>query len=165
MPKSKNLKNLKRIKLLLLDVDGVMTDGGMYYTESGVELKKFNVQDGFGISKLQKAGIPVGIITGRISKIVERRAKDLGITEVYQNVDDKAAVYRSIKKKLNLTDEDIAYIGDDEIDLDVLKSVGFSAAPADALPLVKKHVHHVCTRTGGNGAVREVIDLILRAPR
>jgi len=143
MTKRKSINNLKRIKLLLLDVDGVMTDGGMYYSESGVELKRFNVQDGYGIVK-----------------IVEKRAEELGITEVYQNVQDKGEVYRSIKKKFALKDEQIAYIGDDEFDVDVLKCVGFSAAPANALPVVKKHVQYICSCTGGNGAVREVIDLL-----
>ena len=160
MTKKTAVKNLKHIKFLLLDVDGVMTDGGMYYSESGVELKRFNVQDGYGIVKLQKAGIPVGIITGQASKIVEKRAEELGITEVYQNVQDKGEVYRSIKKKFALKDEQIAYIGDDEFDVDVLKCVGFSAAPANALPVVKKHVQYICSCTGGNGAVREVIDLL-----
>lgn len=155
-------KILKKIKLLLLDVDGVMTDGGIYISNSGDESKKFNVQDGYGISKLQRTGIQVGIITGRLSNIVARRAEELGITEVYQNLDNKLEVYESIKKKLNLSDADIAYIGDDEFDLPVLERVGFSATPIDAVPIMKKRVHYVCTRGGGNGAVREVIDLILQ---
>ena len=162
MAKKIKLLNLKHIKLLLLDVDGVMTDGGIYYSDSGNEFKKFNAQDGYGIVKLQRAGIQTGIITGRISKIVKRRAEDLGITEVYQNLDNKIDTYKSIKKKLNLTDANIAYIGDDEFDLAVLKCVGFSAAPADAVPIVTKHVDYVCNRNGGKGAVREVIDLILK---
>jgi 3-deoxy-D-manno-octulosonate 8-phosphate phosphatase (KDO 8-P phosphatase) len=163
--KKANVTNLKKIKLLLLDVDGVMTDGGIYYSNSGDEFKKFNSQDGYGIPKLQRAGIKDGIITGRLSKMVQRRAEELGITEVYQNYDDKIDAYESIKKKFNLTDANIAYIGDDEFDLAVLKCVGFSAAPADAVPVVKKHVQYVCTRGGGNGAVREVIDLILKNQR
>ena len=158
-------KNLRSIKLLLLDVDGVLTDGGIYYSSTGDEIKKFHVQDGYGISKLQKAGIQVGIITGRSSTIVEKRAEELGMTELYQNVENKLDTYMAIKKKLTLTDKNIAYIGDDEFDLAVLKCVGFSAAPADAVPAIKKHVQYVCTRNGGNGAVREVIDLILRNQR
>jgi 3-deoxy-D-manno-octulosonate 8-phosphate phosphatase (KDO 8-P phosphatase) len=156
---------MQNIKLLLLDVDGVMTDGGIYYSNSGDEFKKFNIQDGYGIRKLHQAGIKVGIITGRTSKIVEKRAQDLGITEVHQNLDNKLEAYESIKKKYNLIDAHIAYIGDDEFDLAVLKSAGFSAAPADALPVVKKQVHYVCSRGGGHGAVREVIDLILKYQR
>ncbi|MGD0037044.1 MAG: HAD-IIIA family hydrolase [Bacteroidota bacterium] len=157
--------NLEHIKLLLLDVDGVMTDGGLYFSNSGDEFKRFNSQDGYGIAKLQRAGIKVGIITGRLSKIVKRRAKELEITEVYQNFKNKIDAYKSIKKKFDLTDANIAYIGDDEFDLAVLKCVGFSAAPADAMPVVKEQVHYVCTCGGGNGAVREVIDLILKNQR
>jgi 3-deoxy-D-manno-octulosonate 8-phosphate phosphatase (KDO 8-P phosphatase) len=156
---------LQNIKLLLLDVDGVMTDGGIYSTNSGDEFKKFHAHDGYGIVKLQRAGIKVGIITGRVSKIVERRAEELGITDVYQNFENKIVAYESMKKKYNIADANIAYIGDDEFDLAVLKCVGFSASPADALPVVKKQVLYVCTCGGGNGAVREVIDLILKNQR
>ncbi len=165
MAKKTKLTNLKHIRLLLLDVDGVMTDGGLYFSNSGDEFKRFNSTDGYGITKLQQAGIKVGIITGRSSKIVKRRAKELKITEVYQNFQNKTDAYESIKKKLELTDTNIAYIGDDEFDLAVLECVGFSAAPADAMPVVKKQVHYVCTHGGGNGAVREVIDLILKNQR
>jgi 3-deoxy-D-manno-octulosonate 8-phosphate phosphatase (KDO 8-P phosphatase) len=153
---------LKKIKLLLLDVDGVLTDGGIYYSSSGDEMKKFNSLDGYGIPKIQRAGIKVGIITGRLTPIVERRAEELGITEVYQNYENKIEAYESIKEKLKLSDSNIAYMGDDEYDLTVLQRVGFSAAPANAVPVVKNHVQYVCTRSGGNGAVREVIDLILK---
>jgi 3-deoxy-D-manno-octulosonate 8-phosphate phosphatase (KDO 8-P phosphatase) len=166
MPRTQSLISLlQNIKLLLLDVDGVMTDGGIYYSNSGDEFKKFNSQDGYGIEKLQRAGIKVGIITGRISKIVKRRADELGIEEVYQSFVNKIDAYESIKKKFNFIDANIAYIGDDEFDLAVLKCVGFSAAPADAVPIVKKHVHYVCIHGGGNGAVREVIDLVLKNQR
>jgi 3-deoxy-D-manno-octulosonate 8-phosphate phosphatase (KDO 8-P phosphatase) len=154
--------NLKRIKILLLDVDGVMTDGGIYYSNTGDELKRFDAKDGYGIVKFQRTGLHIGIITGRVSKIVERRAKELGIKEVYQNFENKLAAYETIKKKFDLADANIAYIGDDEFDLSVLKCVGFSAAPSDAVPIVKKHVHYICTHSGGNGAVREVIDMILK---
>jgi 3-deoxy-D-manno-octulosonate 8-phosphate phosphatase (KDO 8-P phosphatase) len=163
MAKKISSSKLKRIKLLLLDVDGVMTDGGIYYSNSGDEIKMFNIQDGYGIVKLQRAGIKAGIITGRISKIVEKRAEDLGITEVYQNLENKLEVYESIKQKFNLTDANISYIGDDEFDLPVLERVGFSAAPADAVSLVRKRVHYVCRRNGGRGAVREIIDMILES--
>jgi 3-deoxy-D-manno-octulosonate 8-phosphate phosphatase (KDO 8-P phosphatase) len=154
--------NLKRIKMLLLDVDGVMTDGGIYYSNTGDELKRFDAKDGYGIVKFQRTGLQVGIITGRVSKIVERRVKELGIKEVYQNFENKLDAYETIKKKFDLADANIAYIGDDEFDLSVLKCVGFSAAPSDAVPIVKKHVHYICTHSGGNGAVREVIDMILK---
>lgn len=154
---------LKRIKLLLLDVDGVMTDGGVYYGESGEELKKFNIQDGYGIVKLQRAGVAVGIITGRVSKIVQRRADELGIKEVHQNLENKLDAYERIKAKMNLNDNEVAYIGDDEFDMPVLRSVGFSAAPANGLDAVSKSVDYVCKRRGGEGAVREVVELILRS--
>jgi 3-deoxy-D-manno-octulosonate 8-phosphate phosphatase (KDO 8-P phosphatase) len=162
MTKKTHSVMLKKIKLLLLDVDGVLTDGGIYYSNSGDEYKKFNIQDGYGITKLRRSGINVGIITGRISNLVARRAEELGITEIYQNLEDKLVAYDSIKKKFNLKDEDIAYIGDDEFDLPVLDLVGFSAAPMDAVPAVKKQVHYVCKRSGGDGAVREVIEMILQ---
>jgi 3-deoxy-D-manno-octulosonate 8-phosphate phosphatase (KDO 8-P phosphatase) len=156
---------LSGIKLLLLDVDGVMTDSGVYFTEQGDEIKKFNIQDGYGIVKLQRSGITVGIITGRVSKLVQRRANELGIQEVYQNLDNKLEAYQQVKQKLNVTDAEVVYIGDDEPDLPVIAQVGFSAAPADAMPEVKKKVDYVCKRKGGEGAVREVADLILSGRR
>jgi 3-deoxy-D-manno-octulosonate 8-phosphate phosphatase (KDO 8-P phosphatase) len=154
---------LRKIRLLLLDVDGVMTDGGLYYSGKGEQIKKFNVKDGYGIVKLRRFGIPVGIITGRVSAIIERRAKELGITELHQNLHDKLGAYQSIKKKFRLHDYEIAYIGDDEPDLPVLERVGFSAAPADAVSSVLKIVDYACKCRGGQGAVREVIDMIVNA--
>lgn len=152
---------LRKIRLLLLDVDGVLTDGGVYYSNTGDELKKFNIQDGYGIVTLQKLGVKVGIITGRVSKIVERRAAELGITEVRQNLEKKLEAYEDILRTTGVTDAETAYIGDDEPDLPVLRRVGFSAAPKDAVAHVRTAVHYVCQRTGGHGAVREVIDLLL----
>jgi 3-deoxy-D-manno-octulosonate 8-phosphate phosphatase (KDO 8-P phosphatase) len=155
-------RNKPKTKLLLLDVDGVMTDGGVYYSNSGDELKKFNIHDGLGIVKLQRSGVKVGIITGKVSRIVERRAADLGIEEVHQNLEDKLEVYEQIKQRLGLRDEEIAYIGDDEPDLAVLRKVGLSACPADAVASVKKSVGHVLKQNGGFGAVREVVEMILK---
>ena len=160
--KSISPSKLKGIRLLLLDVDGVMTDGGVYFAESGDEMKKFNIQDGYGLVRLQREGVAVGIITGRASNLVQRRAQELGIQEVYQNLENKLDAYNQIKKKLNLEDDQVAYIGDDEPDLPVLKLAGFSAAPADAVSSVKKSVDYLCKRKGGEGAVREVVDLILK---
>jgi 3-deoxy-D-manno-octulosonate 8-phosphate phosphatase (KDO 8-P phosphatase) len=154
---------LRRIKLLLLDVDGVLTDGGLYYSRRGEEMKKFNTKDGYGIVKLQQLGVQVGIITGRVSKIVEKRAEELGITEVHQTLDDKVKAYRSMTERLKLTDAEVAYIGDDEPDVPVLRCVGFSAAPADAVAVVLQEVDYICQRKGGKGAVREIVDLILNA--
>jgi len=152
---------LRRIKVLLLDVDGVLTDGGVYYSASGHEAKKFNTQDGYGIVKLREAGVKVGIITGRSSEIVKRRADELGIEEVHQNLEDKLVAYEGILARFNVRDADVAYVGDDEPDLPILRRVGFSAAPADAADVVRRSVDYVCKRSGGSGAVREVIDLVL----
>jgi 3-deoxy-D-manno-octulosonate 8-phosphate phosphatase (KDO 8-P phosphatase) len=153
---------LRKIRLLLLDVDGVMTDGGIYYSNSGEEFKKFNIQDGYGIRKLQGAGIGVGVISGRESELVKKRTAELGISEVHLNIVNKLEAYESLKKRLGLSDSEIAFIGDDEFDLEVLEKAGFSAAPANALPLVKKRTDYVCRNTGGNGAIRELIELILQ---
>jgi len=149
--------------MLLLDVDGVMTDGGIYFSERGDELKKFNTQDGYGIVSLQRHGVIVGIITGRASDLVRRRAQELGISEVHENLENKQDAYEALKVKHKLSDASIAYIGDDEPDIPVLKRVGFSAAPSDAVELVRRSVDYVCRRKGGEGAVREVVDLILRS--
>lgn len=152
---------LRRIKVLLLDVDGVLTDGGVYYTAAGHEAKKFNTQDGYGIVKLQQAGIKVGIITGRTSEIVKRRAEELGIEEVHQNLEEKIVAYEGILVRFNVRDDEVAYVGDDEPDLPILRRVGFSAAPAGAVDVVERSVDYLCKRKGGSGAVREVIDLLL----
>lgn len=157
-----NPQALQHIQFLILDVDGVLTDGGIYYSNNGDEFKKFNIHDGYGMLKLRRAGIPAAILTGRISNIVERRARDLGISEVHQNLDNKLEVYEMLKEKYSLRDIHIAYIGDDEFDLPVLERVGFSAAPANAMENVKKRVHYVCKKNGGEGAVREIIELILK---
>jgi 3-deoxy-D-manno-octulosonate 8-phosphate phosphatase (KDO 8-P phosphatase) len=152
----------KKIKLLLLDVDGVMTDGRIILDSRGNETKAFHVRDGHGIRLLQKAGIVVGIITGRSSEVVNIRARELGIPEVHQGAKDKIAVYEEIVSKYNLQDDEVAYVGDDEVDLSIFKRVGFAAAVADADPCVKPHVHLVTRSAGGRGAVREVINFILK---
>jgi 3-deoxy-D-manno-octulosonate 8-phosphate phosphatase (KDO 8-P phosphatase) len=140
-----------------------MTDGGIYYSGRGEEFKKFNTKDGYGLVKIQRMGIQVGIITGRVSKIVAKRASELDIREVHQNQLNKIATYEEIKKRLKLNDSQIAYMGDDEPDLEILRVAGFSAAPADASVDVIQAVDYVCSRKGGDGAVREVIDLLLDA--
>lgn len=148
-----------------MDVDGVMTDGKLAYTSSGEAGRNFNVKDGYGIVKGRQAGLMFGIITGKSSSIVRHRARVLGIREVHQGVRDKEKVYARILRKAHLTDEHVAYIGDDDPDIGVLRRVGFSAAPADAMDDVRKVVHYVCRHRGGDGAVREVIELILRAQK
>jgi 3-deoxy-D-manno-octulosonate 8-phosphate phosphatase (KDO 8-P phosphatase) len=154
---------LKNIQLLLLDVDGVMTDGGIIYDASGLETKRFNVKDGHGIKMLQRSGVEVGIITGRTSIVVDNRARELGISLVYQGSLKKLESYEDIKLKTGLVDLQIAFMGDDVIDVPVLRRVGFSAAPFDGLPEVRAVVDYVATSAGGQGAVREVCDHILKA--
>ncbi len=153
---------LADIRLLLLDVDGVMTDGGIIYDGNGLETKTFNVKDGHGIKMLQRYGIEVGIITGRTSLVVDIRAKELGVELVYQGALKKLESYRDIKRRTGLVDSQIAYMGDDVIDVPVMKQVIFAAAPSDALIEARNAAHYVTSLAGGRGAVREVCDLILR---
>jgi YrbI family 3-deoxy-D-manno-octulosonate 8-phosphate phosphatase len=149
--------------MLAMDVDGVLTDAGMYYSESGEELKKFNTRDGMGIKLLQAAGLVTAFITREKTAIVERRGQKLAVPEVHQEVDDKLALLTTLAQKYGLSLDQVAYIGDDVNDLEALRAVGFSAAPADAMPSVLQAVHYVCAKKGGEGAVREVADLILAA--
>ncbi len=155
-------ESLADIRLLLLDVDGVMTDGGIIYDGNGLETKVFNVKDGHGIKMLQRYGIEVGIITGRTSVVVDIRARELGIELVYQGALKKLESYRDIREKTGFLDSQIAYIGDDVIDVPVMRRVAFAAAPADALIEVRTVAHYVTSCAGGRGAVREVCDLILK---
>ena len=153
---------LKNIELLLLDVDGVMTDGGIIYDASGVETKRFNVRDGHGIKMLQRYGIQVGIITGRTSIVVDLRARELGIELVYQGALKKLESYEDVKARTGLDDSRIAYMGDDIIDVPVMRRVAFAATPQDGLEEVRAVAHYVASRGGGRGAVREVCDMILK---
>jgi 3-deoxy-D-manno-octulosonate 8-phosphate phosphatase (KDO 8-P phosphatase) len=153
---------LADIRLLLLDVDGVMTDGGILYDGNGVETKVFNVRDGHGIKMLQRHGIEVGIITGRTSKVVDIRARELGIELVYQGALKKLESYLDAQRKTGFIDSQIAYIGDDVIDVPVMRRVIFAAAPADAQIEARNAAHYVTSCAGGRGAVREVCDLILK---
>jgi 3-deoxy-D-manno-octulosonate 8-phosphate phosphatase (KDO 8-P phosphatase) len=152
---------LKNIRLFATDVDGVLTDAGMYYSESGDEWKKFNTRDGMGIKLLQKAGLITAIVTQERTKLVARRAEKLAIPEVHQGATDKLSVVREMAGRYAVALDQIAYIGDDINDLETLKAVGFSAAPADGLPQVLAVVDYVCRKKGGEGAVREMIDMIL----
>lgn len=156
-------ERLKKIKLLLLDVDGVMTDGRIIFDSNGVESKFFNVKDGHGIKMLQRSGVDVGIISGRQSMVVTNRAKELGIEIVYQKAIDKLTPFRAILEDTGLVEEQVAFVGDDVIDIPVLKRVGFAAAPPDAVSEVIPHVQFVTENKGGWGAVREVCDLIMKA--
>ena len=152
----------KKIKLLLLDVDGVLTDGSILLDNQGNEIKAFNVRDGHGIKLAQRAGIVIGIITGRKSEVVNIRAKELGIQEVHQGAHDKIVVYESILAKYGVKDDEVAYMGDDVVDLDILKRVGVAATVADCDPSVRPHVDLITKACGGRGAVRELINLILK---
>lgn len=154
---------LKKIKLVILDVDGVMTDGRIIMDSEGRELKNFDVRDGHGIKLIQRYGIQVAILTGRKSKTVEYRAKDLEIKEVYQKALNKKEIFEKILLKHNLSSEAVAFMGDDIVDIPVLKRVGFSAAVADAVDEVKKQVDYVTKSRGGRGAVREICEMMLQA--
>lgn len=154
---------LEGIRLFATDVDGVLTDGGMYYAESGDEWKKFNTRDGMGIKLLQRAGIVTAIVTQERTKLVARRAEKLAIPELHQGVMDKLSCVREMAARYGLTLSQVAYIGDDINDLETLKAVGFSAAPADGMPLVVATVGYVCQKKGGEGAVREIIEMIMNA--
>jgi len=157
------LEKARRIEFLLLDVDGVMTDGTIYIDADGRETKAFNIYDGSGIHMIRKAGVRVGIITGRQSAIVDYRAQELGIAEVHQRVLDKIKVYDELLRKYDLQDFQMAYIGDDVIDLPILERAGLSVAVPNAHPDVKRRVDWVTQKAGGSGAVREVTDLLLTA--
>ncbi len=152
-----------KTRLLILDVDGVLTDGSIVLDNNGNEYKSFHVRDGHGIKMLLHAGIVVAIITGRFSEVVERRARELGITEVHQKCMDKRAAYAYLAEKYSLSDEEIAYVGDDIIDAPVMAMAGLSVAVSDADEETKKYALLVTSNRGGRGAVREVSDLILKS--
>lgn len=163
-PVSENMiKKAEKIQLLICDVDGVMSDGLIYMGNNGEELKAFNVRDGYGIHCLLTSGIEVAIITGRQSKLLEDRAKTLGITYLYQGQHNKLLAYQQLLDTLTLKPEQTAYIGDDLIDLPVMEKVGLSVAVADAHPLLTPRADYVTCIAGGRGAVRELCDLILLA--
>jgi 3-deoxy-D-glycero-D-galacto-nononate 9-phosphatase len=149
-------------KLILTDIDGVWTDGGMYYDQTGNEWKKFNTSDSAGILFCQKLNIPVGIITGEETEIVERRAKKLNIDILFQGVSDKLKVANKLCEELSLSLYDVAFIGDDIGDIQLLKSVGFSAAPANSPNYIKDLVQLVTTKSGGEGAFREFVEYVLQ---
>jgi 3-deoxy-D-manno-octulosonate 8-phosphate phosphatase (KDO 8-P phosphatase) len=162
MRSSKDLvRRAKQIRFLLLDVDGVLTDGLIYLDGNGKEIKAFHIHDGHGLHLLQEAGIQVGLISGRTSHVVDFRAKELGITEVHQGVSKKLPVYLDLLKKYKLQDPQIAYMGDDIIDIPILERAGLAIAVANAVKAVKLKVHMVTMHSGGEGAVREVSDFLL----
>ena len=157
------LSKASHIKLLILDVDGVMSDELIYMGNSGEELKAFNVRDGYGIRCVLTSGIEVAIITGRKAKLLEDRCQTLGITHLWQGQSDKRIAYHELLTHLSLTPDQVAYIGDDLIDWPVMAEVGLSVAVGDAHPLLRPRAHYITTLNGGHGAVREVCDLLLLA--
>lgn len=150
------------IKMLVMDVDGTLTDGRIYIGANGEVMKAFDVKDGYAIVRLREKGIEPVIITGRKSEIVQERAKELGIIELYQGVHDKLQQLKSIAEKLNCNQDEIAYIGDDENDMDCIKYCRITGCPSDAVNIVKDKAEYVCENKGGRGAVREFIDWILQ---
>lgn len=153
----------KNIKLLILDVDGVLTDGSIILDSEGNEFKVFNVRDGHGIKMLVRAGVQVAIVTGRQSRVVERRAQELGITEVYQRCHIKTVAFDHIIEKYGLNEKEAAYVGDDVVDIPIFKRVGLSVAVNDAMDEIKDYALMVTKNRGGRGAVREVCDFLLKA--
>lgn len=153
----------REIKLLLLDVDGVLTDGSITYTDEGIEVKTFNAKDGFGLNLLRQVGVEVGIITARSSKALIRRCEDLHIDHLHQGKRHKVEVYKSMLKDLKLQPEQVAYVGDDWLDLPMFGQVGFAVTVADGMDELKQVAHYTTKSFGGRGAVREVCDLIIDA--
>ncbi len=156
-------ERLKKIRLLLLDVDGVLTDGRIIINDRGEETKAFHVRDGHGLKLLQRAGVRVGIITGRRSQVVAHRMRELGVDLVVQGSKNKLLPFRRILEQEGLGEDEVAYVGDDLVDLPILRRVGFAATVADACEGLAVHVHYVTSRGGGAGAVREICEMILKA--
>jgi len=157
------IESAKKIKLLLLDVDGVLTDGRLYYGNSGEEMKAFNIQDGLGIKLLQQGNVQVGIITGRVSALLQRRADELGISPVVQGREDKLTALNELLQTMDISLDEIAFMGDDLPDLAVIRRVGLGITPANGSATLAQQAHWQTTRRGGDGAVREVAEMILGA--
>ncbi len=153
---------LRGLRALIMDVDGVLTDGGIILDDRGGESKKFHVRDGHGLKLLRRTGFRLALLTGRYSPVVERRAAELGIETVYQKVFDKITAYEQIREQFGLEDRQIAYLGDDLVDIPVLRRVGFAATVADGIAELDQVVHWRTRQAGGRGAVRELCELILR---
>ena len=158
----KSSKSAKNIKILLTDVDCVLTDGGMYYTSNGDVMKKFHTRDGMGVNMLRRKGIPTIIVTKEKTQMVKKWAKKMNIEYLYDGIQQKETILKIISKKYNVKNSEIGYIGDDINDIELLKMVGFSATPNDGIIEVQKIVHYICKKNGGEGAFREVADLLLR---
>ncbi len=157
------IERAKRIKLVVFDVDGVMTDGKLYLCDDGQEFKAFNTQDGLGMKLLKASGVETAIITGRTSNVVARRAENTGVAHYFQGVEDKLAAFLQLTAELGLQHEQCAFMGDDVVDLPPMRRSGLAVAVPAAPPLVKGHAHYVTSREGGRGAVRELAELIMHA--
>ena len=157
------LNKAAQVKLVIFDVDGVLTDGSLYLGDDGQEYKAFHSQDGHGMVMLQNSGVQIAIITGRSSQVVATRMASLGISHLYQGQRDKRPAYEELKEKLGLDDSQIAYVGDDVVDLPVMSQVGLAIAVQDAHGFAKQHAHWITASTGGRGAAREVCELIMEA--
>ena len=153
----------RQIKLVIFDVDGVLTDGSLYLGDDGQEYKAFNSRDGHGIKMLQSIGIEIGIITGRTSDVVRIRMESLGIKHLYQGKQDKLPTYLELRDRLNLSDAQVAYVGDDVVDLPIMHRVGLAIAVNDAHPFVLQHAHWQTPHPGGRGAGRDVCELLMAA--
>jgi 3-deoxy-D-manno-octulosonate 8-phosphate phosphatase (KDO 8-P phosphatase) len=156
-------KRAQPIKLVIFDVDGVMTDGSLYLSDDGQEAKAFNSLDGHGMKMLMRTGVELAIITGRTSKLVQVRANNLGITRLFQGVEDKLIAYRQLLAETQLQPAATAYMGDDVVDLPVMRRCGLALTVPDAPTLVQQHAHYVTKLGGGRGAVREACEAIMRA--
>jgi len=154
-------KIIKKIKIVLTDVDGVLTDGGMYYTKNGDIMKKFHTRDGMGVTLLRKKNIPTMIVTKEKNDIIKQWAKTMNIKKLYDSVYDKVKILDTICNKFDVLPSEVAYIGDDINDIELLQHVGFSATPNDGINEIKKFCNYVCEKNGGNAAFREFADLIL----
>ena len=157
------LHKAARIRLVVFDVDGVLTDGRLYFGNDGDEYKAFHSRDGHGIKMLQNNGVEIAVISGRRARSVERRMADLGVRHVYLGIDDKLAAFESLLRELQINLEQVAYVGDDIIDLPVMRKVGLAIAVQDADPFVKQHAHWQTPNAGGYGAARDVCELLLAA--
>lgn len=157
------LARAAKIKLVLFDVDGVLTDGSLFLGDDGQEYKAFNSRDGHGLKMLQHTGITVGIITGRTSKVVEYRAANLGIKHVFQGYAEKLPPYENLIKRLDVQPEAVAFVGDDVVDLPIMRKVGLAVAVQDAHYLVKDHAHWITPNNGGRGAARDLCEMLMHA--
>jgi 3-deoxy-D-manno-octulosonate 8-phosphate phosphatase (KDO 8-P phosphatase) len=156
------MTNLAGIEFVLMDLDGCLSTGHIIYTSSGEDIKMFHTHDGYGITRGKALGLKFAVISGMNSSVNKRRTDRLKIDYLFENIEDKLIPFEFLKEKYKLKNENFAYIGDDEFDIPLLKKAGFSCCPANAMEEVKKHVDYVCKHNGGEGAVREIIDMILK---